>query len=49
MEEGIIDGDATGGGGMEDGEFRVLNSSSEEVSDGVCASMEGNGVKGGVF
>ena len=49
VEKGIIDSNATSGRGMEDGEFCVLDSSSEEVSDGVRASMEGNGVEGRVF
>ena len=31
VEEGVVDGDATGGGGMEDGELCVLDSCSEEV------------------
>ena len=49
MKEGVVDGDAAGGGRMKDGEFCIFDSSSEEVSDRVCTSMEGDGVKGGVF
>ena len=31
VEEGVVDGDATSGGGVEDGELRVLDSCSEEI------------------
>ena len=49
VEEGVVDGDATSSGRVEDGEFCVFDSSSEEVSDGVCASVEWDGIEGGVF
>ena len=49
VEKGIIDGEAASGGGMENGEFCIFDSSPEEVGDRVCASMEGDGVEGGVF
>ena len=49
MKKSVVDGNATGGGGVEDGELCVFDSSSKEVSDGVCASVEGDGVEGRVF
>ena len=49
MEEGVVNGDAAGGRGVENGEFCVFDSSSEEVGDGICASMEGDGIEGRVF
>ena len=49
MEEGIVDDKATGGGGMEDGKFRVFDSCSEEVCNGVGAGMKGDSVEGRVF
>ena len=49
MKKSIVDSNATGGGGMEDGKFRVFDSCSEEIGNGVCTSMEGNGVEGRVF
>ena len=49
MKEGIIDGDTTSGGGVKDSEFRVFDSSSEEIGNGVCTGMKGDGVEGGVF
>ena len=33
MKEGVIDGDATGGGGVEDCELCIFDSSSKEVGD----------------
>ena len=49
MEEGVIDGDMTSGGGMKDGELCILDSSSEEVCNGVCSSVKGNGVEGRIL
>ena len=47
MEESIIDDKATGGGGMEDGEFCVFDSCPEEVCNGVGTGMKGNSIKRG--
>ena len=47
MEEGVIDGKAASGRGVENGEFCVFDSCPEEVCDGIGAGMKGNGVKRG--
>ena len=49
MEEGVVDGNATRGRGVENGKFCVFDSSSEEICDGVCASVEGDCVEGSVL
>ena len=49
MEESVVDGDAASGRGVENGEFCVFNSSPKEIGNGVCSSMERDGVEGGVF
>ena len=49
VEEGVIDGDTTSGRGMKNGELCVLDSSSEEVCNGVCSSVKGDGVEGRIL
>ena len=49
MEKSIVDGDAAGGRRVEDGEFRVLNSSPKEIGNGVCSSMKRDDVERGVL
>ena len=49
VEKGVIDGDTTSGGGMKNCELCVFDSSSEEVCNGVCSGMEGDGIERRVF
>ena len=49
VKEGIVDKEATSGGGMEDGELCIFYSSSEEIGDRVGTGMKGDGIEWGVF
>ena len=45
VEKGVINSETTGSRGVENGEFCVLDSSSEEVSNGVGTGMEGDSIE----
>ena len=49
VEKSVVNSDTASGRGMENGEFRIFDSSPKEIGDGVCTSMEGDGVEGGVL
>ena len=49
VEESVINGDAASGRGVKNGEFRVFDSSSEEVGDRICSSVKRDGVEGRIF